>query len=293
MDARHGAKTQDEEGRRLKFQFQYLSMTIKALWKARSLSSEQKVNTIEDESESKSLVNEENRSILGLGGVEDVSLSEVHSSTLGMSFFMEVFSGEDTEYRIMEKAGCLNYSCTPWESEKPDGFERQVYFRFNKRDSHYRGEVTSSPQKSHPSENTRLLEEAMTLNEIPVGEYVNLHLRYQIAAEAMQCESVFWHRVAEKLEAPKEDLKQRAVAPTRPGKGDAGCNRDGECVEMRIRGNLSSPRLYKMSSPKGIPRSVRAAKPWTLVCFDKGNHMLFTPVGRTQVMRVYETRADM
>ncbi|KAI4311851.1 hypothetical protein MLD38_036714 [Melastoma candidum] len=190
MDARHGAKTQDEEGR-LKFQFQsFLSFNvthrmIMALWKARSLSSEQKVNTVEEESECKSLVTEEDGSFLGL---EDVSLSELHSSVLGvpMSFFMEVFGGEDMERRIMEKAGCLNYSCTPWESEKPDVFERQVYFRFDKRVSHYSGDVTSSQQKSNPSENTWLLEEVMTLHGIPVGDYFNLHLRYQIEDVPLQ-----------------------------------------------------------------------------------------------------------
>ncbi|XP_062002794.1 C2 and GRAM domain-containing protein At1g03370-like [Rosa rugosa] len=53
MDARHGAKTQDEEGR-LKFHFQSFvsfnvaNRTIMALWKARSVSPEQKVQIIEE-----------------------------------------------------------------------------------------------------------------------------------------------------------------------------------------------------------------------------------------------------
>ncbi|KAK3432289.1 hypothetical protein EUGRSUZ_E03833 [Eucalyptus grandis] len=84
MEARHGAKTQDEEGR-LKFQFQsFVSFnvahrTIMALWKARSLTPEQKVQLIEEESEARSLVTEESGSFLGL---EDVSLSEVYCSVL-------------------------------------------------------------------------------------------------------------------------------------------------------------------------------------------------------------------
>lgn len=49
-----------------------------ALWKARSLSPEQKVQLVE-ESEARSLVAEESGSFLGL---EDVSLSEVYSSVL-------------------------------------------------------------------------------------------------------------------------------------------------------------------------------------------------------------------
>lgn len=49
-----------------------------ALWKARSLSPEQKVQMVE-ESENKSLVSEESGSFLGL---DDVTMSEVYSCTL-------------------------------------------------------------------------------------------------------------------------------------------------------------------------------------------------------------------
>lgn len=50
-----------------------------ALWKARSLSPEQKVQMVEEESENKSLANEESGSFLGL---DDVSMSEVYSCVL-------------------------------------------------------------------------------------------------------------------------------------------------------------------------------------------------------------------
>lgn len=49
-----------------------------ALWKARSLTPEQKVRIVEEESEAK-LQNEESGSFLDL---EDVSMSEVYSSSL-------------------------------------------------------------------------------------------------------------------------------------------------------------------------------------------------------------------
>lgn len=188
MDAKHGAKTQDQEGR-LKFHFQsFVSFnvahrTILALWKARSLSPEQKVQIVEEASEAKSLQSlqtEESGSFLGL---DDVSMSEVYSSTLSVptSFFMEAFSGGELDRRVMEKAGCLNYSCTTWESEKGDVYERQVYYRFDKRISRYRGEVTSTQQKSPlPDKNGWLVEEVMTLHAVPLGDYFNLHLRYQI-----------------------------------------------------------------------------------------------------------------
>ncbi|XP_052202357.1 C2 and GRAM domain-containing protein At1g03370 isoform X2 [Diospyros lotus] len=97
-DARHGAKTQDSEGR-LKFHFQsFVSFnvahrTIMALWKARALSPEQKAQIVEEESEAKNLQvveeesdaktlqPEESGSFLGL---EDVSMSLVYSSVLSV-----------------------------------------------------------------------------------------------------------------------------------------------------------------------------------------------------------------
>lgn len=52
-----------------------------ALWKARSLSPEQKVQIAEEESEAKRLQTEESGSFLGL---DDVSMSEVYSSVLSV-----------------------------------------------------------------------------------------------------------------------------------------------------------------------------------------------------------------
>lgn len=50
-----------------------------ALWKARALSPEQKLQLVEEESETKMIQSEESGSFLGL---EDVSLSEVYSAAL-------------------------------------------------------------------------------------------------------------------------------------------------------------------------------------------------------------------
>lgn len=52
-----------------------------ALWKARSLSPEQKVQIVEEESKTKCLQTEESGSFLGL---EDVSMSEIYSTTLSV-----------------------------------------------------------------------------------------------------------------------------------------------------------------------------------------------------------------
>ncbi|KAF8391695.1 hypothetical protein HHK36_024004 [Tetracentron sinense] len=185
MDARHGAKTQDEEGR-LKFHFQtFVSFnvahrTITALCKARSLSPEQKMQIVEDESEAKSLQIEENGSFLGL---DDVSMSELYSSGLPIptNCFMELFSGGYLDRKVMEKVGCLSYSYTPWELDKDDVYQRQICYKFDKRISWYRGEVTSTQQRTHLSDrNGWIVEEIMTLHGVPFGDYFNLHLRYQV-----------------------------------------------------------------------------------------------------------------
>ncbi|OIW13880.1 hypothetical protein TanjilG_31769 [Lupinus angustifolius] len=186
VDARHGAKTQDEQGR-LKFHFQSFvsynvaQRTIMALWKARSLSPEQKVQLVEEDSdESKSLITDDSGSFLGL---DDVSMSEIYSYTLPIpaNFFMEIFSGGELDRQVMEKSGCHNYSYTPWVSENSDISERAVYYIFEKHISQYRGEMTSTQQRS-PLLNGKgwLLEEVMNLHGVPLGDYFNIHLRYQV-----------------------------------------------------------------------------------------------------------------
>ncbi|KAJ4977038.1 hypothetical protein NE237_002144 [Protea cynaroides] len=185
LDAKHCAKTQDEEGR-LKFHFQsFVSFniahrTIMALWKARSLSPEQKVQIVEEESETKSLQTEESGSFLGL---EDAKMSEVYSSAhpFPINFFMELFSGGDVDCQVMEKVGCVDYSCTPWELEKADVYQRQICYKLHKNVSSYRGQVTSTQQRSPlPDRNGWIVEEVMTLQGVPLADYFNLHLRYQV-----------------------------------------------------------------------------------------------------------------
>ncbi|KAL6990599.1 hypothetical protein U1Q18_008716 [Sarracenia purpurea var. burkii] len=196
-DVRAYARTQDSEGR-LKFHFQsFVSFnvahrTIMALWNARALSPEQKVQIVEEESEAKNLQlveeeyeaktlqSEDSGSYLGL---EDVSMSLVYSSVLSVptSFFMELFNGGELERKVTEGAGCLNYSQSPWEFDKADVYQRQIYYKFDKQISHYRGEVTSTQQRSPLSDGKGwLIEEVMTLHGVPLGDYFNLHLRYQV-----------------------------------------------------------------------------------------------------------------
>lgn len=94
---------------------------------------------------------------------------------------MELFGECDIDQRVAERAGCLNYTRTPWESEKPDVYQRQLRYKFDKLISRYRGEVTSTQQKSGLSSNNGyLVEEIMNLQGFMLGNYFTLHLRYQV-----------------------------------------------------------------------------------------------------------------
>lgn len=222
LDAKHGAKTQDPQGR-LKFHFQsFVSFnvahrTIMALWRARALSPEQKAMIAEeesddkmveeestsmksdDDSENKSLQSEESGSLLG---VEDVSFSVVYTSVLSVpsNFVMELFSGSELERRAMDRAHCVNYSTSPWEVEKPDVYQRQTYYKFDISVSRYGGEVTTSQQKSRLSHTSGwLVEEVTTLHGVPLGDYFTLHTKYQIedqASRSMGCKVVVYFGVA-------------------------------------------------------------------------------------------------
>jgi len=189
MDAKHGAKQLDSEGR-LKFHFQsFVSFsvahkTIMALWKARSLTPEQKVQLVEEESETEDFQNEEGESFLG---IEDAKMSGVFSTTkpFDVSTLMGIFEGGPLECRVMEKVGCMDYSVTEWEPVRADIYQRQVHYKFDKKSARHGGEAMSTQQKSPlPNKNGWLVEEVMTLEGIPVGECFNLHIRYQLENNA-------------------------------------------------------------------------------------------------------------
>lgn len=123
----------------------------------------------------------------------------------------------------MERAGCLNYSHSPWEYEKPDVHQRQLYYKFDKRISRYRGEVTSTQQRSRLSgRNGWLIEEVMTLHGIPLGDYFTvcplpLNLFLLTESHAFIFHSVFffphfwWPSLQLHLRYQVEDLPSRSV----------------------------------------------------------------------------------
>ena len=72
---------------------------------------------------------------------------------------MKLFEGGELDRKVMEN----DYSHTPWESKKGDVYERQTYYKFDKRISRYRGETRSTQQRSPLSDrNGWIIEEVMT-----------------------------------------------------------------------------------------------------------------------------------
>ncbi|KAJ8536509.1 hypothetical protein K7X08_034910 [Anisodus acutangulus] len=187
VDARHGAKCQDEEGR-LHFcfhsfvSFNVASRTIMALWRTRTLPPDQKEQIVEEqhEKDEKLALSEDTASHLV---VEDVQMSEVYSAELPVNVksLMRMFDGGDLEHRVMSKSGCLNYATTSWETVAPDVSERQVSYKFNRFISVFGGEVTSTQQKSPIANGAGwIIDEIMALHDVPFGDHFRVQLRYQI-----------------------------------------------------------------------------------------------------------------
>ncbi|XP_020572290.1 C2 and GRAM domain-containing protein At1g03370-like isoform X2 [Phalaenopsis equestris] len=181
LDSRHWAKSVDPDGK-LKFHFQsFVSFNvanrlIMALWKARSLSPEQKMKIAEEESEDNNLQSEESGSFFT---IEDAKMSEVFSSVVPvpMKSLLEMFGGGCLEQKLMEKVGCVDYSFTPWESVRLNVHQRQIHYKFDKNISRYGGEVTSTQQRSHlHDKNECMIEEVMTLQGVLLGDYFTVLL---------------------------------------------------------------------------------------------------------------------
>ncbi|XP_068664893.1 C2 and GRAM domain-containing protein At1g03370-like [Aristolochia californica] len=191
LDARHAAKSQDEDGR-LRFHFQSFASfgaanrTIMALWRTKTLSPEQRAQLVEDlqDEDGKYSENEDNGSFVSAEDV-DSDMSKIFSADIpvGMTSVMELFNGGTLEQKIMERAGCLCFNANPWESIKPDKWERDVSYRFNLYVSMFGGEVTSTQQKTPArDENGWIISEIMTLHEVPFGDHFKVHLRYNVTA---------------------------------------------------------------------------------------------------------------
>nr|CAB3483345.1 unnamed protein product [Digitaria exilis] len=106
MDAKHGAKSMDNG--KLKFCLQSFASfgvahrTIMALWKARSLSTELKVQLAEEQYQTNTLQSEDSGIFVGIEDDKGLQMTEVFSSTISnnMASLMEVFEGGSLEMKL-------------------------------------------------------------------------------------------------------------------------------------------------------------------------------------------------
>ncbi|MBA0637481.1 hypothetical protein Godav_029659 [Gossypium davidsonii] len=206
LDARHGAKSQDEEGR-LRFYFQSFasfnetSRTIMALWRTRTSATDQKeeiAEFVQHEQEEIPIVTEE---VTGsVVDVENTKMSKIYTAELPICItsVMEMFDGGEMEHKIMEKSGCLNYAATSWEQVKCKSgvYERRVCYKFNRHVSIFGGEVTSTQQKYRIANGDVgwIVNEVMLLHDVPFSDHFRVQLRYQIeksslARNACKCDA--------------------------------------------------------------------------------------------------------
>ncbi|GMJ05963.1 hypothetical protein like AT5G50170 [Hibiscus trionum] len=212
LDARHGAKSQDEEGR-LRFHFQsFVSFndacrTIMALWRTRTFTTDQRAEIAEEQQEQEEtpVILEEVGSILD---AEDIEMSKIYTAELPICItsLMEFFDGGELEHKIMGKSGCLNYAPASWEQvkHKSDVYERRVSYKFNRHVSIFGGEVSCTQQKC-PTSNDEgwIVNEVMLLHDIPFSDHFRVKLRYQIeksslAQNACKCDAyirIVWLKV--------------------------------------------------------------------------------------------------
>ncbi|KAL2340952.1 hypothetical protein Fmac_008892 [Flemingia macrophylla] len=190
LDARHGAKTQDEEGR-LRFHFQSFvsfsaaSRTIKALWRTRILNNYQKEHITDDHEDQECFViSEDSASILE----NEEKMTRIFSAELPIKVksVMGIFDGGNLEHKIMQRTGCMNYETTLWEQVRPDVFERRVSYQFNRHVSAFGGEVTCTQQK-FPNASTGgwTVIEVMALHGVPFADHFRIHFRYEIEKSSL------------------------------------------------------------------------------------------------------------
>uniref|UniRef100_A0A0D9VDF2 C2 and GRAM domain-containing protein n=1 Tax=Leersia perrieri TaxID=77586 RepID=A0A0D9VDF2_9ORYZ len=189
LEARHGAKTLDPQGR-LKYHFQtFVSFNdahriIMALWKMRSVGVEQKGEMPEKNSEPKQLPCEEGSLLAN----EDVKMSEVYSAVLSVDVnaLMDMFSGGPLEHKVMQKAGCVDYSPTEWELLNQNTYQRHISFKFDKILSRF-GEASTTQRKYNlVNRDGWVIEEVMTLQGVLHEDYSSIQLKYQMTSTSLK-----------------------------------------------------------------------------------------------------------
>lgn len=88
---------------------------------------------------------------------------------------MGMFSGGPLEHRMMQKAGCIDYSPTEWELVSRNIYQRQISYKFDKNLSRYGGEATTTQQRyALVNQEGWAIEEVMSLQGVLLGDCFNV-----------------------------------------------------------------------------------------------------------------------
>ncbi|XP_010442497.1 PREDICTED: C2 and GRAM domain-containing protein At5g50170-like [Camelina sativa] len=196
LDAKHGAKSQDDEGR-VWFYFQSFvsfdatSRTIMALWKTRTLSVYHRAQIAEEEQDLSDpfLLPED---VAVVSDSDALKMSKVYTCDLpcDVELVMRIFGGGELERKVMEKSGCLSYASTTWESKNPGVYERRLSYKYNHYVSVFGGGVTCAQQKSPaPNDDGWILNEIVALHDVPFGDHFRVHLRYEVKKAGVDCKT--------------------------------------------------------------------------------------------------------
>ncbi|KAK9080525.1 hypothetical protein SSX86_000283 [Deinandra increscens subsp. villosa] len=195
VDARHGAKSLDEEGRLCFYFHSFVSFssakrTIMALWRTRSSNPDQKIDTFDDKTVTFQDQQEKDEKcpcedVTSHLVVEDAKMSKIYSEELPLNVesVMEIFKGGDFEHKVMGKLCRLNYNTTNWENVtgRSDTLERHLCWKFNRRVSSFGGDVTCTQQKSRATDGKGwAINEAMSLHDVPFGDHFYVQVKYEI-----------------------------------------------------------------------------------------------------------------
>uniref|UniRef100_A0A251URH1 Putative C2 domain-containing protein n=1 Tax=Helianthus annuus TaxID=4232 RepID=A0A251URH1_HELAN len=196
VDARHGAKSQDEKGRLCFYFHSFVSFssarrTIMALWRTRSSSPDPKTDVFEDttvtsqdhqhqEKDEKCLCEDVTSHLV----VGDAKMTKIYSEELPISVInYGNLKGGDLEHKVMGKLWCLNYNTTPWEpvTGHSDMLERR-----------YVGSLTEgcrvlAVMSRARNKSCRIVDgkgwtitEAMALHDVPFGDHFYVQVKYEM-----------------------------------------------------------------------------------------------------------------
>jgi len=88
---------------------------------------------------------------------------------------MELFEGGPLEHKVMKKIGFFDYLPAPWDSVKPDLYQRQINYKFDKRIFGYGGEANATQQRSCSVDQNRwVVEETTLLQGLLLSDYFNV-----------------------------------------------------------------------------------------------------------------------